>query len=158
MFSKDERSGFAYWWAHWCAFQMTALNLKAWHPRYLLHDIEKPWLKLWYRGDYKKVQQWHRKHNKHHVEYFLNHGKADFEAMAIDWECSRFTKAAGQLNASETLEMECEKLYNKGVPRNVIASFHLIMMNTLIKLDLEDWNNNKYPRYLVTRVGCSKPE
>lgn len=52
MFTKEERSGFKYWFAHWCAFQMTALNLKCWRPKYLLHDIEKPWLKLLW-GDYK---------------------------------------------------------------------------------------------------------
>ena len=46
MFTKEERSGFKYWFAHWCAFQMTALNLKCWRPKYLLHDIEKPWLSL----------------------------------------------------------------------------------------------------------------
>ena len=50
MFTKEERSGFKYWFAHWCAFQMTALNLKCWRPKYLLHDIEKPWLKLLWGG------------------------------------------------------------------------------------------------------------
>ena len=28
MFTKEERNGFKYWFAHWRAFQMTALNLK----------------------------------------------------------------------------------------------------------------------------------
>ena len=87
MFTKEERSGFKYWFAHWCAFQMTALNLKCWKPKYLLHDIEKPWLKLLW-GDYKRVQRWHREHNSHHLEYFFTHkGKADWQAMVIDWEC-----------------------------------------------------------------------
>ena len=66
MFRKEERGGFKYWFAHWCAFQMTALNLKCWRPKYLLHDIEKPWLRLLW-GDYKLVQRWHRKHNSHNV-------------------------------------------------------------------------------------------
>ena len=46
MFSKSERSSFKYWFAHWCAYNMTALNLGMWKPKYLLHDIEKPWLML----------------------------------------------------------------------------------------------------------------
>lgn len=46
MFTKEERSGFKYWFAHWRAFQMTALNLKCRKFKYLLHNIEKPWLKL----------------------------------------------------------------------------------------------------------------
>ena len=29
MFTKEERSGFKYWFAHWRTFQMTALNLNA---------------------------------------------------------------------------------------------------------------------------------
>lgn len=56
MFTKEERSGFKYWFAHWCAFQMTALNLKCWKFKYLLHDIEKPWLKLIWKN-YNKVQR-----------------------------------------------------------------------------------------------------
>lgn len=108
MFTKEERSSFKYWFAHWCAFQMTALNCKCWKPRFLLHDIEKPWMKLWYKGDYHKVQKFHRNHNSHHIQYYLKTGKADWLAMVIDWECSRFTKASGQLNARETLDMECK--------------------------------------------------
>lgn len=99
MFTKSERSSFKYWFAHWCAFQMTALNLKHWKPKYLLHDIEKPFLKLFW--DYKKVQKWHRTHNSHHTEY---KGQWDTYAMVIDWECSRFTKSEAQLNAYDTLK------------------------------------------------------
>lgn len=29
MFTNDERGGFAYTFSHWCAFNMTALNLGA---------------------------------------------------------------------------------------------------------------------------------
>ena len=106
MFTKEERSGFKYWFAHWCAFQMTALNLKCWRPKYLLHDIEKPWLKLLW-GDYKMVQRWHRKHNSHHLGYFFTHnGKTDWQAMVIDWECSRFTKEASPLTAREEMEQK----------------------------------------------------
>ena len=68
MFSKEERSTFPYWFAHWCAFNMTALNLRWWKPKYLFHDIEKPFLMLLWK-DYTKVQKWHRTHNNHHLEY-----------------------------------------------------------------------------------------
>lgn len=96
MFTKEERSSFPYWFAHWCAFNMTALNLKCWKFRHLFHDIEKPWLRLFM--SYEEVQKLHRKYNKHHVEYFLKHGVANWLDMAIDWECSRFTKSASQEN------------------------------------------------------------
>ena len=97
MFTKKERGGFKYTFAHWCAYQMTALNLGIWKFKYLFHDFEKPWLKLILR-DYKKVQKWHRTHNAHHMEY---EKKWVAEAMIIDWECSRFTKKASPLSAKE---------------------------------------------------------
>ena len=100
MFTKADRGGFKYTFAHWCAYQMTALNLGIWKFKYIFHDFEKPWLMLLWR-DYKKVQAWHRKHNKHHMEY---EGKWDAEAMIIDWECSRFTKTASPMTARETYE------------------------------------------------------
>ncbi len=64
MFTKKDRSSFKYWFAHWCGFQLTALNLGIWKPKYLLHDAEKPWLKVFWKGDYKRVQKWHRTHNR----------------------------------------------------------------------------------------------
>ena len=100
MFTKKDRATFKYTFAHWCAFQMTALNLGVWKFKYLFHDIEKPFLKLLWK-DYKKVQSWHRKHNKHHMEY---KGVWDSEAMVIDWECSRFTKSSAQMTARETYD------------------------------------------------------
>ena len=99
MFSKEERSTFPYWFAHWCAFNMTALNLRAWKFKYLFHDIEKPWLRLFW--DYEKVQRWHREHNSHHLEYM---GVIDIEAMLIDWECSKFTKESSPLTARQEWE------------------------------------------------------
>ena len=98
MFTKEERSTFKYWFAHWCAFQLVALVLRAWKPKYLLHDIEKPWLRLWYRGNYSKVQAWHRLHSNHHLGY---PGKRNYLAMVIDWECSRFTKESSPETAYE---------------------------------------------------------
>lgn len=96
-FDRKDRSSFSYWFAHWCAFQLTALNYKRWKPKYLFHDIEKPWLKLFL--SYKKVQRIHNKHNKHHLLYYFIHEKADWEAMIIDWECGRLTKQQCPRNA-----------------------------------------------------------
>lgn len=98
MFEKSERSTFKYWFAHWCAFQLTALNLRAWKFKYLFHDIEKPWLRILFKGDYKKVQSWHRKHNNHHLQY---RSKKDYIAMILDWECSKFTKTSSPYSAYE---------------------------------------------------------
>ena len=110
MFAKTSRSTWRYWFAHWCAFQMTAINLGMWRPKYLFHDIEKPFL-LSMLKDYSKVQQKHREHNSHHTEYGLIHGwnKMDWEAAVIDWECSRFTKRDAQMTARETLNKLVEK-------------------------------------------------
>lgn len=102
MFTKAERASFSYWFAHWCAYNMTALNLKCWKLKYLFHDIEKPWLMLFWK-DYDKVQKYHRLNSNHHLEY-KNRNKIDWEAMAIDWECSRFTKESSPLSAREVLE------------------------------------------------------
>lgn len=108
-FRKSDRSSFKYWFAHWSAFQMTALNHKVWKPRFLLHDIEKPWLKLFCK--YPTVKEFHRTHANHHLDYGKLHGwcKMDWTAAVIDWECSRFTKMDAQLNARDTLELQMKK-------------------------------------------------
>ena len=105
-FTKSHRSSFSYWFSHWCAFQMLALVLGRWKVRYLFHDLEKPWLKLIF--PYKKIQSWHRRYNRHHLEYGLRNGwdKVDWEALIIDWECSHYTKKEAQLDAYETMERE----------------------------------------------------
>ncbi len=105
-FTKDQRSSFKYWYYHWKAFNLVAIFFHAWKPKYLFHDFEKPWLRLFL--PYEKVQKFHRDHASHHVMYKGdNH---DWEAMVIDWECSRFTKNAAQLNAVDTLDVEINKL------------------------------------------------
>lgn len=101
MFTKADRSTFKYWFAHWCAFQMTALNLGCWRWRFLLHDWEKPWLKLFL--PYDKVKKIHIRFSHHHT---MSPRKKDWLAMVIDWECSRFTKLESPLNAYEYL-MKC---------------------------------------------------
>lgn len=108
-FTKADRSSFPYWFAHWCAFQLTALNLGVWKPRFLLHDTEKPWLKLIWK--YKKVQKFHRTHNKHHLTYGIKHGwdNVDWVALVVDWECSRLSKLGAMKDARQTLELEMSR-------------------------------------------------
>ena len=95
-FTKEQRSTFPYWFAHWRAFNEVARKLGVWKPRHLLHDIEKPFLRLFM--DYKKVQEFHRRHNAHHLEY---PGQRNWVDMYVDWECGRFTKEASPRNAVE---------------------------------------------------------
>ena len=53
---------------------------------------------------YQKVQKWHREHNAHHLEYKKAKSKGyDYEAMVIDWECSRYTKLASPRTALEEI-------------------------------------------------------
>lgn len=145
-FDKESRSTFRYWFYHWYAYQLTALHLKCWKFKYIFHDIEKPWLRLLFNGDYKRVQQWHRKHNSHHTEYMLLNDKFDAEAMIIDWECSHFTKRAGQMNAYETLHEVCKKMYrnyeetSKLIDAREVEEYILIfkfkMLDIMVKLGL----------------------
>ena len=134
MFTKDDRSSFKYWFAHWAGFQVTALNLGIWKPKYLLHDIEKPWLKLWWKGDYKKVQKWHRTHNRHHLEYGLLNGwdKIDWVALMIDWECCGLSKQEAQLDARETMEYEIGKEKWRPYKKEIVG--HLLPLLNMYKL------------------------
>ena len=104
MFDENDKSSFPYWFAHWCSFQLCALNLGVWKFKYLFHDCEKPWLRLIW--PYKKVQKWHRTHNGHHLEYGLKYGfdKIDWKALMIDWECSQMSKKQCPLNCREEME------------------------------------------------------
>lgn len=99
-FDKDQRSTFSYWFNHWKAYNYVAMKLDHWRFRYLFHDIEKPWLRLFFHGDYSKVQKVHRRNNNHHLEYKYPE-KRNWIDMAIDWECSSLTKNAHQLSAIE---------------------------------------------------------
>jgi hypothetical protein len=103
-FDKKDRSTFPYWFSHWAAYNLVAMKLGVWKPKWLLHDIEKPWLKLIW-GDYKRVQKWHKHHNRHHIFYGRLHGlnKIDWLAAVIDWECSRYSKNAAQKTAREEI-------------------------------------------------------
>ena len=104
-FDKSQRSTFSYWVNHYLAYNLVAMKLGVWKPKWLLHDIEKPWLKLFW-GDYKRVQKWHKHHNKHHIFYGRRGGlnKIDWLAAIIDWEASRYSKIAAQKNAREEVD------------------------------------------------------
>ena len=102
-FTKDKRSTFSYWFWHWLAFNLTAKEYGLWKPKYLIHDLEKPWLRLVL--PYNKVQQIHRTHNNHHLEY---PGEKDWEALFIDWKCSHLTKEASPKRALEEAQYKLE--------------------------------------------------
>lgn len=68
-FDKKDRSTWPYFWAHWFAFQMTAVMLNRWKFKYLFHDWYKPWLKM-FGMEYKKIQKFHRNHSNHHIDIY----------------------------------------------------------------------------------------
>lgn len=116
LYSKADRSTFPYWFWHWYWFNRIAFQLGCWKLHFILHDIEKPWLMLFWK-DYNRVKKWHRDHSSHHL--FNNTGKYDWLGMMIDWECSRYSKAEAQMNAYETYMYEIDKCINNG--NSVIA-------------------------------------
>ena len=93
-FNKNERSSFAYWYYHWKAFNLVALSLHAWKFKYLFHDIEKPWLRLFW--PYEKVQKYHRYHNNHHIEYPATKVAAKYHAVdALPLEMAKLPEGDG---------------------------------------------------------------
>ena len=160
MFSKEQRSTFPYWFAHWCAFQMTALNTNSWKFKYLFHDMEKPFLKLFL--PYKKVQSIHRKNNRHHPEWLENklqkmtnkHGglgsydlhkvldRFDYESAIIDWECCHFTKLEEPLDAHDEYKrlLTYVDFYEKypNITFYCYNEFSHNLMNAIKKLGLEN--------------------
>lgn len=110
-FSKKDRATWSYFWAHWCAFQMVALNLGVWKFKYLFHDWYKPWLKM-LGIPYEKIRWFHRHHSKHHLEWWVDYNSSsnkcftdfDWDALIIDWECSQYTKEECTRNARQEME------------------------------------------------------
>ena len=155
MFTKEDRSTFPYWFAHWCSYNMTALNLGAWKLKYLFHDIEKPFLKLFL--PYNKVQKIHRTLHRHHFEWLENmlfayeYGltpervknilrEYDFDATIIDWECNRFTKMAQPRNAYEEYKFQMDKSsFSEKYPliaKNCYNEFSKGLIDSIKKLGL----------------------
>lgn len=133
LFKDTEKSSFAYWFAHWRAFQLVAMLLGVWHPRFLLHDIEKPFL-MWIWKDYPRVKQYHRTHARHHWAYTGNKDY-DYLAMVIDWECSRYSKADAQMTAYETYDYELHK-FMKAKDIDKMKKLQLYVFPLLEKLNL----------------------
>ena len=104
-FTKDDRSSWRYFWAHWCAFQMVAITLGVWRLKHLFHDWYKPWLKM-FGMPYEKIQKFHRTHSNHHLEWLDGHSPAnmDWISLIVDWECSQYTKEACYRDAREEME------------------------------------------------------
>ena len=100
------KDNFVYWFAHWCAFNMTAINHKCWRFNHLFHDMEKPFLLMFMSDD--KVRKFHRANNAHHLEY--KNGAKDYISMAVDWECARFTKEDKPLSARQLYDKIKDKL------------------------------------------------
>lgn len=85
---------------HWVAYQKVARQLNVWHPRHLLHDLDKVILYIKH-DDKKTVQRTHRQGQHHHVA--CKTGVNYLDAI-IDWECARLTKPDKPLNAQQTME------------------------------------------------------
>ena len=157
MFDKSERGTFRYHFAHVFAFNMTALNLKAWKFKYLFHDWYKPWLRLFL--PYEKVQRFHRTHSRHHLEWLeinpINKRalKFDWEAMLIDWECSRFTKKVSQLNAYD--------VYLKQIEGYRVEALKYSKEGNIDGQNWNSWMMNKltiYGQLYLNRLGLIKKE
>lgn len=101
-FGKDQRGTFKYWFWHALAFNVTAIRLGHWRPKYIFHDMDKPILMLLSGGNYEWVRKVHREHNRHHLSY-KGHHEQDWEAMVIDWESSKLTKNACPMDFKQKL-------------------------------------------------------
>ena len=77
---------------------------------------------MWMWKDYSRVQKWHRTHNRHHLEYAGNKSY-DFEAMVIDWECSRFTKLNSPLKVREEVNKKINEEQKPFLIKNSILNF-----------------------------------
>jgi len=77
---------------------------------------------------YEKVQKFHRLHSRHHLEY---PGERDWEAMIIDWECSRYTKQASPRTAKEELERLLDE-------RKIVGPDYVKAWNAIKTLGLDE--------------------
>ena len=96
LFPEEKKSTFRYWFAHWAAYQLVALKWGVWKFRFLFHDAEKPFLRLFL--PYRYVRKFHRKYHRHHISY-RNPKRIDWLGLGIDWECSMYSKASQPMNS-----------------------------------------------------------
>jgi len=168
-FDKNERSSFPYWWNHWKAYNLVAIELGKWKFKYLFHDIEKPFIRLFVK--YETVQRIHRNNNNHHIEWLENKLKKecekrgglgsydierivnsfDFEGAIIDWECSRYTKISKSKNAyDETLDLFSDNIkFSEKYPKIYFYCYDSLFRNllkTLRNFGLNTSTNSKAKR------------
>ena len=126
LFGEERKSKWDYFFAHWCAYQMVALKWGMWKFRFLFHDIEKPFLRMFL--PYKYVRKFHRKYHRHHISY-RNPNRIDWLGLAIDWECSMLTKKAQPMNCALYAQYMMEKYpeHKEKIEQNLIP--------LLVKLD-----------------------
>lgn len=135
MFTLEQRGTFKYTLAHVLAYNSVALSLGVWRPKYIFHDWEKPWMlliaKALHKSDpYTWVQNWHRHHRRHHIEYYkaatlTRSGRSvNIREMIIDWECSRFTKLSSPRNAYQQFMHK----------KDTFSDFHQILIANELKL------------------------
>jgi len=88
-----------YWFPHWLAVNVIAIRHKCWHPRFLLHDIDKPCRLTFLGSPYAIVNALHKSTKGHHTF----ETRLDRIEAICDWQASGYTKPDALLNARETL-------------------------------------------------------
>ena len=141
-YKESDKGTFPYWFAHWRAYNSYAIEQGVWKPKYLLHDAEKPWLKL--VMNYEKVKKFHKSHNRHHLGY-KGTKSFDYDAMILDWEVSRFTKEDALMNSIQTMD----KMYERGRVtymqlEHLSWSVRYILKNFTVCMKLREDNWKKY--------------
>lgn len=106
--------------------------------KHIFHDLDKVLLYIFvpYFG-IEKINNIHRKFNKHHPTFkyknniiFKSNLKIDWIEAIIDWECARFTKPDKPLNAYETLTKFYPK-YKDYVLKHFSQIFNKILINNI---------------------------
>ena len=120
---KSSKYTFKRWFEHCCAFNMLASQAGVWKFRYLFHDLDKPFMSLLFSEN--KVRKIHRDWFNHHCECRFNCPQTvDWEAVAVDWECSRYSKS-NILSAYETMLLWLDP----NEPRYSIDNFKILVKN-----------------------------
>lgn len=88
--------------------------------RGFLHDVDK--LIMYCILPKALASKIHGMFSKHHANKATT--ESDFEQMAYDWECARFTKPDKLLNAKDTLYKYYPRLEDKMVP--ILKKFKLM--------------------------------
>lgn len=154
LYPESKKSTFGYTFSHWLAFQKTAIKLGVWKPKYIFHDIEKPFL-MWLWKDYPRVREWHRKHSKHHYQY--DNGEiapwlfCDYVAMVVDWECSHLTKLDKRLAAYDEFCYELNQAYNDKNPViiHILVNYMLPVLEDLGLCTDEEFTQSELGKKII---------